>query len=288
MIIVRLMGGMGNQMFQFACGKALSIKHRVPLILDHSYLEKKLPKNITKRNYELSAFGIDSKASKYLIFKIYFFNLLSRIINFKDSYTIVNEISPYEANTKFPDYHNLVINGYFQSESYFENYSNIIKSCFKFIDPSFEYNSLIDKIRNQKNSVSILIRRDDYLNLNHDHVLSINYYNSSIAYIKQILPESFFFIFTIGDTLWTKENFKNMENSEIIENENPNLIGFEKMRLMSLCSNNIIANSSFGWWAAWLNDNPNKIVIAPKNWVNIESINSKISNNRYPKNWIKI
>ena len=144
MIIVRLMGGMGNQMFQFACGKALSIKHRVPLILDHSYLEKKLPKNITKRNYELSAFGINSKASKYLIFKIYFFNLLSRIINFKDSYTIVNEISPYEANTKFPDYHNLVINGYFQTESYFENYSNIIKSCFKFIDPSFEYNSLIN------------------------------------------------------------------------------------------------------------------------------------------------
>lgn len=288
MIVVKLMGGMGNQMFQFACGKALSIKHGVPLILDHSYLEKKQSKNITKRNYELSAFDIDLKASKYLMFKFYFLYFLSKIIRINNSYKIINEISPYEASTRFPDHSNLIISGYFQSESYFENFSTIIKSNFKFINPTSEYYSLIDKIRSKKNSVSILIRRDDYLNLNHDHVLSIDYYNSAIAYIKQILPEPFFFIFTIGDTLWTKENFKNLENSEIIENENPNLVGFEKMRMMTLCNNNIIANSSFGWWSAWLNDNPEKIVIAPHNWVNIESINSKISKNRYPENWIKI
>jgi len=182
----------------------------------------------------------------------------------------------------------LVINGYFQSELYFENSINSIKSSFKFVEPSLEYEDLINKIRKQINSVSILIRRDDYLKFNDDHLLTIDYYNSAIDYIKSFLPNPYFFIFTIGDTNWTKENFKDLANAEIIENENPNLVGFEKMRMMSICENNIIANSSFGWWSAWLNENPNKIVIAPQNWINIESINSKISTNRYPKNWIKI
>lgn len=288
MIVVRLMGGMGNQMFQYACGKALSIKHGVPLILDHSYLERNQPNYITKRNFELSAFGIDLRASKFLLFKIYISSFISKILSFGNFYKIVNEVSPYDANTIFPNYPNLVINGYFQSDLYFENVINSIKSSFKFVEPSFEYQDLIIKIRKQTNSVSILIRRDDYLNFNDDHVLTIDYYNSAINYIKSILPNPYFFIFTIGDTNWTKENFKDLANAEIIENENPNLVGFEKMRMMSICENNIIANSSFGWWSAWLNENPNKIVIAPQKWINIESINSKISTSRYPKNWIKI
>jgi hypothetical protein len=279
---------MGNQMFQFACGKALSVKHGVPLILDHSYLERKQPRNITKRNYELTAFGIEMKASKYLLFKIYFSSFLARIFSHKSFYKLINEKSPYEANTKFPYYNNLIINGYFQSESYFENFSNIIKGSFKFIEPGYEHENLINKIRKHKNSVSILIRRDDYLNFNIENILSINYYQSAIEYIKLNVPNPYFFIFTIGDTEWTKENFQNFENSEIIENENPNLVGFEKMRAMSLCCNNIIANSSFGWWSAWLNENPEKIVIAPKNWINNDIINNKISKSRYPKNWIKI
>ena len=116
----------------------------------------------------------------------------------------------------------------------------------------------------------------------------MNYYKSAIEYINLKISDPYFFVFTIGDTSWTKENFKEFENTEIVENDNPDLKGFEKMRIMSLCKHNIIANSSFGWWSAWLNENPNKIVIAPKKWIDNEEINQKISKYRLPQSWIKI
>ena len=286
MIVVKLMGGMGNQMFQYACGKALSIKHGVPLILDHSYLERKQPKNITKRNYELSAFGIELKASKYLLFKIYFSSFLTRILSHKFFYKIINEISPYEANTKFPYYNNLIINGYFQSEQYFLKICDIIRSDFIFTNPNPKYNELINFINSLETPVSVLVRRDDYINLSDDSLLSIEYYNESIDYISSKVQNPCFLVFTIGDTAWVKENLKSDKKIIFIENENPDLKGFEKMRLMSLCKHNIIANSSFGWWSAWLNSFQSKIVVAPQKWSSNLNINTQILKNRLPKTWI--
>lgn len=281
------MGGLGNQMFQYSCGKALSVKFGVPLLLDLSYINGK-HKNVTKRNYELCAFGINQKASKLFILKVYLFYFLGNLFHFAKAYKLVTEKPPYNSVTNFPNHPNLFIQGYFQSEKYFDTIKPLIKNSFKFSKPADEYIPLIKKIVEKENSVAILVRRDDYLNLPENHLLTVDYYNRAMDYIRSRINNPYFFVFTIGDTNWAKENFNNHVDIEIIENENPDLRGFEKMRLMTICKNNIIANSSFGWWSAWLNENPNKIIIAPKIWLNDIDINNQQTQYRYPESWIKL
>ena len=138
------------------------------------------------------------------------------------------------------------------------------------------------------NSVSVLVRRDDFVLINEENVLNENYYIKAFNYLRSKVANPTFVIFTIGDTGWAHEKFSNFNDCIVIENENPNLFGFEKLNLMTLCKHSIIANSSYGWWGGLLNLNPNKIVVAPSKWDSDLVINSLILTNRIPSDWFII
>jgi len=182
-------------------------------------------------------------------------------------------------------YNYAIFDGYWQSEKYFIDIKNIITEELslkkKYID-EIEKN-LINKIKNN-NSVSIHIRRGDYVNDKttnlHHGTCPLDYYHRAIKIILANNKKSIFFIFS-DDIDWVKKNLKLLHPSFFISGNKD----YEDLFLMSLCKHNIIANSSFSWWAAWLNNNPNKTVAAPKKWFNNPHQNTK---DLIPKPWIKI
>ena len=135
-------------------------------------------------------------------------------------------------------------------------------------------------------SVSLHVRHGDYVtnaDTNSFHgVCSLDYYKNAVSKIKQEMPLPFF-IFS-DDIIWAKENLDFIGNMTFIE-YNGATPDHEEMYLMSLCQHNIIANSSFSWWGAWLNQNPNKIIIAPQNWFNDVSLDTK---DLIPNEWIRL
>lgn len=289
MIIVELTGGLGNQMFQYAAGRALANKLNTELRLDHAFFETNFTNTtITPRKYELDAFNIDLKAPRYELLKVRLSRFIPKTLKSDKFYIDVNEKCAYKTDTIFPKSNNLYLTGYYQSEKYFQSIREIIKKEFSFKPPLQENIQLINHIATKKNSVGILVRRDDFITTNIDQSLDLRYFERAINEISLRVKDPFFFIFTIGDTAWSRGLLKFSKNMEIIENNNPNMCGFEKMRLMSLCNNNIIPNSSYGWWSAWLNNNPEKLIIAPRKWHFDENINQMIIDQRILKTWISL
>lgn len=283
MIIVKLIGGLGNQMFQYAAAKSLSIYHAVPLKLDITALE-----NSKDRKFELSFFNIKLDfASKEEISSYIRGNFIQKIIRnlkkphisklYKQAYFHFDKFF-YKASS------NTYLQGYWQSEKYFCNYKNIIR-----LDLTIKEKYIIhlkEKAREMQlqNSVAIHIRRGDYnqLKLQEYHgLLEASYYNNAINYLLSLFPDAKMYFFS-DDPIWVKANIQIKSNLEFVSGElTKNNI--EDFYLMSQCSHNIIANSSFSWWAAWLNNNPNKIVIAPKKWFNKAKHNTS---DLIPNTWI--
>lgn len=172
--------------------------------------------------------------------------------------------------------------GYYQSEKYFKEITNIIRKDFTFPKPVDIINQkLINQIDNTE-SVSIHIRRGDYLNIpNTQNICSISYYKKAINLILKNISNPQFYIFS-NDINWCKQHLQ-IDKAIFISN-NTGKNSFIDMQLMSCCKHNIIANSTFSWWGAWLNNNPNKIIISPNKWMNDTNGTGDI----IPNDWIKI
>lgn len=265
MIITKLQGGLANQIFQWAYAKYLSEKYSTPFYLDLSFYLNQF--GVTKRNFSLNKFP-------NLSYNILPNTNLSEWSNEKNKNKIVkiNDDFRYKELEYKEDCH-YYLDGYWQSEKYFIEIENIIRESLKpteTIKSRFEEYSI-------KNSISIHIRRTDYINSNGFHPLqTIDYYKKGLEIIGKY---DNLLIFS-DDIKWCKENLK-FDNMIFIEGNDD----IEDLWLMSLCDNNIIANSSFSWWGAWLNENPNKKVIAPKKWFGKTNQNSK---DIIPELWIKI
>ncbi|MDB5228753.1 MAG: hypothetical protein JWN78_2946, partial [Bacteroidota bacterium] len=276
MIKVALNGGLGNQLFQYAAGRALAVKNNTKLFFDVIPLYSKLQlKNIaTYRKYELGIFSIDAQKND-IPFKGKLFYPLAKMLYFVDKY--VNKLHHHyfeekdfsfdEAVLEQPD--NTYLDGHFQSEKYFKHIENIIREELIFKNRLSEKNSIFKSKIENSNAVSIHIRRGDYVllqkNVQKHGVASTEYYNNAIAHIAGKIALPYFFIFT-DDITWVKENFKTNYPFEIVDSNQSPGSGYIDMQLMSLCKHNIICNSTFSWWSAWLNKHPEKIVIAPSNW----------------------
>ena len=175
------------------------------------------------------------------------------------------------------------LDGYWQTEKYFCNISDIIRKDFSFKESFLcAKREVLDDIKNT-NSVFVHFRRGDYVSdqrTNKFHgVCDMEYYKKSIEYFLRLGNNFKFFIFS-DDIDWVKENFK-IDNCFFVSNKK--LRDFEELFLMSKCKHAIIANSSFSWWGAWLNDGKDKIVIAPKKWNNSDCYNEIV-----PDRWIKM
>jgi len=164
----------------------------------------------------------------------------------------------------------IVLEGYFQSEKYFSAIKDIIREDLSISLKTEEtlFNEYKDEIL-ATNSVSIHIRRGDYLNLDTHYICSLNYYSRSVEFLQNQLNNLHFFIFS-DDIKWCSEHFspKVCHHVDIEESEINPLID---LKLMSLCKHHIITNSSFSWWAAWLNNKANKIVVSPDRWFSTEA-----------------
>ena len=229
MIITKLQGGLGNQLFQWATTKSLSLKYKSDYAFDLAYFS-----TFNSRPLALSKF---KKINIPTVRKSYSVGIVYDDFKFKE----------------IPD--NSYLNGYWQSEKYFIDHRDVILA-----DLSVQEDEIIrikDKYKNiEDNSVSLHIRRGDYVNLQDFHPTQpIEYYNNSIDLIK---PSNIFIL--SDDIAWCREHIK-YKNCTFIEEDD-----ITSINVMSLCNNNIIANSSFSWWGAWLNANKDKKVIAPKDW----------------------
>jgi len=293
MIITKLIGGLGNQMFQYAMARALAQKLGYELKLDISAYKNQ--QNVTYRSYELGDFNIQENFSteqeinnlKFSKSKIP--TILRKLFNIPkhkkaESYAIETQFhfDPLMLNLKNPVY----LEGCWQSEKYFNDIEDILKKEFTLKIELDDKNKDILKEIESSNSISIHLRRGDYVlnkETNDFHgVCNIDYYKKTIEYISQQTSAPYFFIFS-DEPEWVYDNFKLDNKSFIIDNNKAK--GIYDLILMKSCKHNIIANSTFSWWAAWLNNNRSKIVIAPQKWFNKSGINTDYL---LPDNWIKI
>ncbi len=298
MIIIQLTGGLGNQMFQYALGRAVSLNNSCPLKFDITEYSK-----YPDRDYALSAFKInESFASADEICRLKFGHKFGKLLRVSDfikrassklfgrillqSHQCFKEKSSRFDPTVFAIQKDAYLEGYWQTEQYFSNISELIKKDFCFRNEPSEVNKkYLEQIKSSQ-SVSIHVRRGDYVSdpcFSKLYVsCSIEYYKKAIDIIKQKIDSPVFFVFS-DDPDWAEANLK-FGNTVTIRG-NVGSASYEDLRLMSCCRHNIIANSSFSWWGAWLCTYPGQIVIAPKNWFVDNDMNSQLE---LPERWIRI
>lgn len=282
-IIVRLNGGLGNQMFQYAAGVALAERLGYELLLDTRLFDEHKLREFGLAKFRIRA-GIASKEDLFLfpkfmrrIYKILSFVGLPKVWFIEDSDT--------HAEFKFLN-RGCLIEGYFQSERFFFGVADNLRQDFILVDEINDKNKLIlEKIKKHE-SVMVHVRRGDYLsnpvNLSIHGICDVNYYEKACSAIVNRIRDPYFFVFS-DDMKWVKENIFFGENVFYIDgNESHPEID---LYLMSQCNHHIIANSTFSWWGAWLSGNCNKIVIAPEKWFVAESISSK---SIVPPQWIRM
>lgn len=291
MIIVKLQGGLGNQMFQYALGRYLAYKNSTELKFDvDSYKTNPLG----DYSFSLEQFNInirDHLATPHEIeqFKKYqrktgMFGFLHNQL-FADETKYAQEKSMNFDSTVLEIKDPAYIHGWWQSELYFTAIRSILLKDFTLRTSLKGKNKEIADYAKIKPSVSIHIRRCDYItNLRtcaYHGELTKEYYSAGLSYITKSIPCPTLFVFS-DDIEWVKRNISFPLKTIYIEGNMAK--PHEDMYLMSLCKHHIIANSSFSWWGAWLSQNPNKIVVAPKKWTNdIRDINERV-----PEKWIKI
>jgi hypothetical protein len=248
-MVVALMGGLGNQMFQRAFGLALTTRgynvcYNTGRCRDYSldYFEK-LPfsADIDMRIFEES-------------------------LRYNPKY-----LSPKGPSTLI---------GFWQSEQYFQDIADKVRGAFLFKNPSLASRTakLVLQVQ-EPDSVFVHVRRGDYVNLQHYHGMpSLDYYDSAVSRIRDVHLNANVFIFS-DDPQWCHESFSS--EFQVIEGTTK----YEDLYLMSLCQHAVIANSSFGWWGAWLGDNrADRIVVAPKTWFTMTGLDSS---DLVPSRWIR-
>lgn len=291
MIIVKIMGGLGNQMFQYAFARKL-VSCGKQVKLDLSYYDK-IPQGDTVRKYELGRFKCkieiaeDKDISKYKGFIRQIYDLIGK---YTGLYTpgIIVEDKEFQLSDIL-GFDNKYLIGYWQSEKYFEDIRDILMDELSFDKEEIgdENCELIREIVNaSENSVSIHVRGGDYLNKSNaemfGNICTNEYYCRACDYLKNLIGNVRFYLFT-NDTEWVRSNRLLSGYDVKIIDWNTEDNSWIDMYLMSLCKHNIIANSSFSWWGAWLNRNPDKIVIAPSRWSNDSMIFDEV-----PKEWVKV
>lgn len=289
MKIIFICGGIGNQLFQYAFARKMQIMTGDVIKLDSKSFFKVFEedtKEMDSRSFLLSSFNclyeeasnseINSIKSRYGIFSKIWRRINNKFVN--NHYIIYDEDIFKMKGDKY-------LEGYWQSPKYFSDIRGLLLEelmlSVPFTQAALEYKNMIL----ERKSVSLHVRRGDYLSsrvLDRFGACSLSYYLSAIKSIKEKVEKPYFFIFS-DDISWAIENFNKLDgNFVFIKNEG--LTDVDELVLMSLCQHNIIANSSFSWWAAWLNKNHEKQVIAPDPWFD----KSLYDKDLIPRSWMKI
>lgn len=292
MIISHIIGGLGNQMFQYAAGRALSLQRGVSLCLDIQDFKGYALHNgyELERIFDIKArLASDSDLSSVLGWRAY--SPIRRRL-FRKELTklrgarlfVDTQFTSWSQIDTVPDQCYLM--GNWQTEKYFEKVKDTIRSDFSFKQPPVGRNAeLVKEIRNNS-AVSLHVRRGDIAtnpsSLAFHGLCSLEYYQRAVDYIAASVAKPVFFIFS-DDIPWVRENLHVDFPCHYIDH-NLGAESYNDMRLMSLCRHHIIANSSFSWWGAWLNADVDKIVVAPERWF----ASGFDSSNIIPSSWRKM
>ena len=288
-MVVRITGGLGNQMFQYAFAKVLQQDMNIRnLQLDIDFFRN----NKVHNGYELE--DIFHVKEKY-----YTPNCFEKIYNkvivkcayllgqqYVHLYNRFFEVSfGFFPEVKSLNPENMYIDGYWQSEEYFALRKGYVRGLFRFPQICDKKNQEISELIKSCNSVSLHVRRGDYLKSSRYVCLGqTDYYQRALGYVQDTLTDPVFFVFS-DDIGWCKENLKLSERCIFIDWNTGNN-SYVDLQLMSLCKHNIIANSSFSWWGAWLNSNNKKTVVAPERFYKAES--NFNDSHLIPDTWKKI
>lgn len=302
MLIVRMVGGLGNQLFQYAFARTLSKKLNRKLYIDDSWYyevhlldNKSCPYSTTIRNFFLKYYNIQTPIinkvhlnwikrleikSKYSHF---FRFLLDGPMN-KLSFEKINHKNySFDVIKKIP---RAYLIGYWQNNDIIDNYKQLLSNDLILKNPLSKRNELYLNSINSKNSIAVHFRRGDYISNPKYRELyapcSKKYYQNGIKLIQNLINNPHFYIFS-DDIKWVKNNYDFTTDTTFIDNSGPE---YEHLFLMNQCKHQITANSTFSWWAAWLNTNPHKIIITPLYWYYDKHLNETVT--RIPDEWIKI
>lgn len=293
MIIANLVGGLGNQMFQYAAGRALSLERGVPLRLDVGEFSK----HSIHQGFELgrvfaAPVALAGPAELYEILGWRSFRPALRVLSrpgarfIRGNSLVVEPYYHYFAGIRLVS-SSCYLKGYWQSERYFSASSDSIRDDFTFCLPMSAENEQAAIDISSVKAVSLHVRRGDYVRdpqtLSVHGVCSLEYYGRAVRYIAERVADPMFFVFS-DDTDWVRRHLQINHPCRYIDN-NRGQESYNDMRLMSLCKHHIIANSSFGWWGAWLNSNPEKIVVAPARWF---ADGSRCLDDLFPEGWVKL
>lgn len=281
MIVVRIWGGLGNQMFQYAMGYAVACGKQRELLLDTSFFTKEHNERQTKRELDLFALPIETKdianptkdvsfllpllqkpSVNFIIRKV--LPICFRIGKFvyvkEDKLQYLPKVVSIKSD-------NIYYDGYWHSEKYFKKYREELLRQFTFSNDKIEeeYGTLCGG-NLATETIAIHIRRGDYISQNNPNARGVDYYRKAIEVIKKKVSNARICFFS-DDLKWVQDNFGDVENS-ILSNRKGLLNDIEEFQLMAKCRHQVISNSSYSWWAAWLNTNPNKVVIVPAVWKN--------------------
>lgn len=290
MIIARLIGGLGNQMFQYACARRVAHGLRARLKLDLSAFE----------TYGLRKYALDGLSVSAEVAVAEEVNVFRRRARIRDRvprwllkavpawrYEVFQERSfAFDARV-LGLRGNFLLEGHWQSERYFSDIADIVRREFRVkAAPDATRASLAAQIAGTS-AVAVHVRRGDYVaspETGRVHgVCGLDYYRRAVEAIARVEPQPHFFVFS-DDPAWVRQNLHLGFPTVLVERPAEGS-DCEDLRLMSLCRHHIIANSSFSWWGAWLNPNPDKKVIAPQKWFSLETRDTR---DLIPAGWMRI
>lgn len=295
MVTVRLMGGLGNQLFQYAAARALAERHKTELRFDLSYLGK--PSVGTLRHYELHHFQHQGRPLDRVEYLHYgslarspiFERAVARVLR------VVNPVELYqeptiEYDSSFQTLSNkkTVLSGRFQSPFYFDCIRN---SLIQELQPSQLVSQACSHLMRhvaETISVGIHVRRTDYVNSDaYQNVISalpLEYYERAIHFVNSSLPSARIYIVS-DDIAWCQKQDVFRDAAMFIDMSESRFPHIEEFQILRHCRSFIISNSTFAWWAAWLSESASKLVVAPRVWSHAPEFQSA---SRLPSDWVQI
>jgi hypothetical protein len=289
MVVTQITGGLGNQMFQYAVARAISLRTGQSLLLDLRHFENKNTRKFVLNNFSIPCVMTSSIGHKDLDYTGSFIRRFA-----------MQFLKPRIQKTKFIRERkfnfderilnidgNVYLSGHWQTEKYFLEFRNEILSDFLLRFPLSKGGELLYSQIRTDNTVALHVRRGDYVtngNSNRFHgVLPLSYYEKATQLLLSRDRRLKFYVFS-DDTKWCMQNLNFLNGARFI-GDCKGIPDYEQLYLMSKCNHNIVANSSFSWWGAWLNENSTKTVVAPKSWFQRKGINT---DDLIPDGWIRL
>lgn len=281
-IVSRLFGGAGNRLFQYAAGRALADKLGCTLELDMRYSEGNVDRGNCFAHFQNARFEIatdlpPAKSDGLLRYSLW--------RAFGQNPRFVRERGLGFNSGFFSQRPNIYLHGYWQSQNYFGSDIAQLRRDLVFTTALDQSNAdMAARISDANVSVAVHVRRGDYLASGSFAACTPEYYRTAVSALHSRLDSDLTCFVFSNDPGWTRDNL-DLGQETVIVDINDEKTGHFDMHLQSLCAHNVIANSTFSWWGAWLNPNPDKIVVAPKNWFN----DPKLSNpDLIPDGWTRL